>query len=309
LEITQEIPNGNRENTMPVHPESYEDAPMQRHRGIPGPALWVGATVLILVSVVSLGGYLRARSQAREFEASRTEMATALGQAQSQIQALNSRVDALTAAHQAREAALAAQQASPAAAESPRTAVVRPRTRLTSQRPKDDPRWNKMQTQLTDTQRQLSQTRDDLAKAQADLQDRLGSTRDELNTSIARTHDELVTMQKRGERNYYEFQLDKSKQFQRVGPISVSLRKVNTKHANYDLTLLVDDFKMDKKHVNLYEPVWINLSDRPQPVELVVNQITKNRIQGYISEPKYKKSEITATAASSPAQAPQLQQR
>jgi hypothetical protein len=60
---------------------------------------------------------------------------------------------------------------------------------------------------------------------------------------------------------------------------------------------MVDDFKLDKKNINLYEPVWITLTDRPQPVELVVNRVSKDQVTGYLSESKYKKSELSASAA------------
>ena len=58
--------------------------------------------------------------------------------------------------------------------------------------------------------------------------------------------------------------------FQRVGPFSVSLRKVNFKRKSYDLAMIVDDNQLQKKSVNLYEPVWIRVGDHPQPAELVV---------------------------------------
>ena len=54
----------------------------------------------------------------------------------------------------------------------------------------------------------------------------------------------------------------------------------------------MDDRQLEKKHVNLYEPLMFTLADRPQPVELVVNQINKDQVKGYVSEPKYKKSEL-----------------
>src|SRR5262249_49756421 len=86
------------------------------------------------------------------------------------------------------------------------------------------------------------------------------------------------------------------KQFQRVGPISLSLRKANTKRKSYDLAMIVDDVQLQKKSVNLYEPVLINLSDRPQPLELVINRISKDLVTGYLSVPKYKKSELALAA-------------
>ncbi len=180
-----------------------------------------------------------------------------------------------------------------------------------------DPRFRQMQARLADQEKQLSSTREDLSKTRDDLQGKLDSTRDELsgslastkdelNGSIGRTHDDVVALQKRGERNYYEFQLSRSKEFKRIGPLSLSLRKVNTKRKSYDLAMFVDDNQMQKKSINLFEPIWINLDDRPQPVQLVVNQIGKDQIQGYISEPKYKKSELGDTASAAPAPAAAL---
>jgi hypothetical protein len=70
--------------------------------------------------------------------------------------------------------------------------------------------------------------------------------------------------------------------------------------------MIVDDNALAKNHINLYEPVWITLSDRPQPVQLVVNHVEKNEIEGYVSEPKYTKSELLANTEQ-PAQVPQPQ--
>jgi hypothetical protein len=127
----------------------------------------------------------------------------------------------------------------------------------------------------------------------------LNSTKDELNGSIARTHEELVALAKRGERSYFEFDLTKSKQFQRFGPISLSLRRADTKHKNYDLNLIVDDNDLSKKRVNLYEPIWIHTENESQPVQIVVNKVGKNEVHGYVSAPKYKPSELAASGTAS----------
>jgi hypothetical protein len=98
-----------------------------------------------------------------------------------------------------------------------------------------------------------------------------------------------------------------------VGPLSLSVRKVNTKRKSYDLAMFVDDNQLQKKGVNLFEPVWIDLQDQSQPVQLVVNQISKDQIQGYIAAPKYKRSELGETASTgqqpSPATVPALKQQ
>jgi hypothetical protein len=82
----------------------------------------------------------------------------------------------------------------------------------------DDPRWKKMPEQLDDQAKQAEATRQDLTSARTELQG-----------SIATTHDELVLLEKKGERSYFEFDLDKSGQFQSEGPVGVRLRKANTK--------------------------------------------------------------------------------
>jgi hypothetical protein len=84
---------------------------------------------------------------------------------------------------------------------------------------------------------------------------------------------------------------------------------VNQKHRFYDLVMTVEDQQVERKHVSLYEPLMLRLADRPQPVELVVNRIDKNAVKGYISEPKYKNSELASTTTSAPAPEVTLQRR
>ena len=109
-----------------------------------------------------------------------------------------------------------------------------------------------------------------------------------------------MALEKKGERHYSEFSLQKSKQFQKAGPISISLRKSNTKHEYCDLVMMVNDSEVSKKHVDLYEPVLFYPEGFSQPLEVVINSIGKDAARGYISEPKYKSSELAARASSSP---------
>ena len=160
-----------------------------------------------------------------------------------------------------------------------------------------DARFKKLQSQVDAQDKRLEDTRSDLVSA-----------RTELTGSIARTHDELVVLQRRGERNYYEFDVQKSKDFKREGPVSVCLRKANTKQQYADLQLLVDDRKLSQKHVNLYQPVMYYQPDSQQPVEVIINEISKDHIHGYVSAPKYRPSELTASAESGASSAQGLDQ-
>ena len=164
-----------------------------------------------------------------------------------------------------------------------RSAVRRPRVNPY------DARFKKMQSQLDAQGQEIDQTRNDLAGA-----------RTELTGGIAKNHDQLVALQRKGEENYFEFDITKNKQYLRAGPLNVRLRKANVKHQYADLMLIVDDRDVTQKHVNLYQPVMFYTPDSPRPVEVVINSITKNHIHGYVSAPKYRQSELNAMANGQP---------
>jgi hypothetical protein len=241
------------------------------------------AAAALVALVVAAGGYAyHEHNQVNDLTAQNSAMNSSLNATHDQMAALNSRLDALTA-----QKAAEAPSDKPTAAHAP---VYRKGVTAASTRHRiDDPRWKKMQGQLDDQGKQIESTRQDLASARTELQG-----------SIASTHDELVLLEKKGDRNYYEFDLDKTAQFTHEGPVGVRLRKANTKRAYADLELMIDDFKVSKKHVNIYEPVVSYSGDRKMPVELVINSISKNHIHGYVSEPKYKQAELEAMAKPAP---------
>ena len=237
---------------------------------------------------------------------------------QSQVQSVSEKLNAMAAQPAPLPPSPSAEKKPPAQERLPVRVIAKPKKGAPprTSRAADDPRWHQMQSKLADqqkqlaaTQNQIDTTREEAIQAHKELQDNLNSTRDELGGSIAKTHDELTVLQKRGERNYYEFQIDKSKQFHKEGPLSLSVRKVNVKQGYYDVVLMVDDRQLEKKHVNLYEPLMLTLGDRPQPLELVVNQINKDQVKGYVSEPKYKKSDLVAASPGASANDPKALQR
>ena len=266
------------------------------------PRFRFGFLAVALLAFVGLFGYsIHERNLARQLSGQNDQTAAALKATHGQMDALNAKLDAMAAARQP----VATNQAVVPAAQT-RPAVVR--------HSKPDPRWKKFQTQLDAQGKAIEDTRTNLDSTRQDL----SSARTELQGSIAKTHDDLVVLQRKGERNYFEFDIDKSKQFSHAGPVGVSLRKANTKHQYADLELMVDDLKMSKKHLNLYEPAMFYPGDEPRPLELVINRISKDHIHGYISAPKYRNSELNAmsnsaapatTTAQDTTGAPQLQPR
>jgi hypothetical protein len=242
----------------------------------------VPLAIAALIGAGGVGLAVREHRQSLETTSHEQAMAATIGQLEQRVKDLSASLS-----QQAEE------KQRPAPVKVRRTSAVRP---AQPRRPADDPRWQRIESRLADHDQKIAGAKQDVEETRADLEGKLNSTKDELGGLIAKTHDELVALQKRGERNFSEFTLERSKDFRKVGPVSLALRKADTKHKRYNLELIVDDMKLKKKNVSLYEPVYLTLTDRPQPMEVVVNQISKNEVRGYVSQPKYRKSELVSEA-------------
>ena len=238
---------------------------------------WKVMAALGATAMLGLGGLgIYAEHEHRAVAAATTQneqMAVALSSTRGEIEQLNTKINALNSLVAAN---------SETQAELPRVVSSAPKPAV-HKKAVEDPRYKKLQSQVDAQGKAIDETRSDLS-----------NTRTELTGSIARTHDELVLLQKRGERNYYEFDVVKSKQFNFDGPVGVRLKKANVKHDYADLELMLDDRSLSQKHVNIYQPVMFYMPDTPEPIQLVINSISKNHIHGYISSPKYRQSELAA---------------
>lgn len=132
----------------------------------------------------------------------------------------------------------------------------------------------------------VASTRTELAATEAKLAKAIGDLGVESGL-IARTRGDLDALERRGDRAYFEFNLTKTKQPVRLGPVAVQLRKADVKHGRYTLWLYVNDQRIEKKDRTLDEPVQFYLGQQRALHELVVYQIAKNRVIGYLSAPKF----------------------
>ncbi|HWT66881.1 MAG TPA: hypothetical protein VN151_12265 [Terracidiphilus sp.] len=262
-----------------------ENTLSSRLKSSPGPIAVSVAAALIACAGIVFGvrehnSALTADTQRQTLADQNKQMTAQLSTTQNQLDAIAQKVNALSAANQ------------PATAEAGRsgTAPGGRHAGATRHGAVSDSRFTKMQTQIDAQGKLLDAQRSDIDSTRTDL----ATARTELTGSIARTHDELVVLQKKGERNYVEFDITKSKEFKREGPINISLRKANTKRGYADLALIVEDRNLTQKHVNLYQPAMFYTSDAVQPIEIVINDISKDHIHGYVSAPKYRKSELVA---------------
>ncbi len=244
----------------------------------------IGILAAVLAVGGALGGYaIHEHSSAQNLAAQNAQANATLAATQHQLGDLSAKVNDLAARAQAQAAAASAPnpQAGPSGT-GQRSSAVRVR--------RDDPRFKKLQSQLDAQGNAIDQTRSDLNNTQGDLV----NTRTELTGSIAHTHDELVLLQKKGERDFAEFDISKSKEFKKAGSLQVRLRKTNDKHQFADLDLMVNDRNLTQKHINIFQPVMFSTPDSPQPVEVVINDIGKDHIHGYVSAPKYRQSELAS---------------
>lgn len=103
---------------------------------------------------------------------------------------------------------------------------------------------------------------------------------------IATNGKELAALKALGERRYFEFNLTKTKQPQAVGNIRLALQKSDPKRNKYTVTVMADDKRIEKRDKTTNEPVQFYVSGTRQPYEIVVNEVHKDRIVGYLATPK-----------------------
>ncbi len=146
-------------------------------------------------------------------------------------------------------------------------------------------RVSQVSTEVTGVKGDVATTRSELEKTVAELKRATGDI-DGHSVLIATNGKELAALKALGERNFIEFTVTKQKQAQRVGDVSILLKSADFKKNKYTIELTADDKTTEKKDRTINEPVQFLTSKAKQPYELVVNNIKKDTIVGYLSVPK-----------------------
>jgi chromosome segregation ATPase len=147
-------------------------------------------------------------------------------------------------------------------------------------------------TKIGEVSGEVTNVKSDVAKNRADTEKLIAdmkSARGDLGVQsglIATNAKELAALRELGERNYTEFKIAKTKQPQRVGDLAIRLEKADPKHNRYTILVTADDKTVEKKDKTVNEPVQFLLARASQPYELVVNDIKKDMIIGYVASPK-----------------------
>jgi ABC-type transporter MlaC component len=150
---------------------------------------------------------------------------------------------------------------------------------------------SEVKTEVSATKSELEKTISALKQVTGDLGVQSGL--------IATNAKELAALKALGDRDYFEFDIKKTKQPVRVGDIALKLKKTDEKKGRFTIDVVADDRVVEKKDRTVNEPLQFYVSAARQPYELVINQVQKDRIVGYLATPKVKQPRAQTAKASS----------
>jgi predicted nucleic acid-binding Zn-ribbon protein len=158
---------------------------------------------------------------------------------------------------------------------------------LTQVQQESDQKISAVSTEVGGAKKDIESTRTDLEATKTKLERATGDM-GVMSGLIAHNRDDLEDLKRRGDRNYYEFKITRGKTPQRIGPVQLTLTKTDAKKAKYTVTVFVDDRTIEKKDKTAGEPVqfYVKGSARMAPYEIVVFDVAKNEINGYLATPK-----------------------
>ncbi|MGE5646692.1 MAG: hypothetical protein ACM336_12960 [Acidobacteriota bacterium] len=140
-------------------------------------------------------------------------------------------------------------------------------------------------TDVSSVKTDVAATRAELDKTISELK-RVNGDMGEMSGLIATNGRELAALKQLGDRNYTEFNLKKAKAPQKIGDVAILLKKTDPKKNKFTLDVIADDKRVEKKDRNVNEPVQFYVAKARQPYELVVNEVRKDQIVGYLATPK-----------------------
>jgi small-conductance mechanosensitive channel len=265
-----------------------------------GTPRWVGLAVAVLggVSLLSLGVGWSALNQAKSIEqttqasvkANNDALAQRLAKEDEINQQLQSDVKVVTDKLNVTHADLVAarnqnKNATFAVDKKVDNLATSVKAELATKASSDD--INKLNGDVTGVKTDLDATKNSIQMA-----------RSEMGTLIARNHDEIDQLRHMGQRDYFEFTVQRKGGATKVGSIQIELKDTNTKKNRYTINVFADDNSFEKKDRSVNEPIFFYTGGSRTALELVVNKVTKTTATGYLSTPKAAGAASASTATS-----------
>ena len=275
----------------------FQDSAIAHTTGTPR---WVGLAVAVLggVSLLSLGVGWSALNQAKSIEqttqasvkANNDALAQRLAKEDEINQQLQSDVKVVTDKLNVTHADLVAarnqnKNATFAVDKKVDNLATSVKAELATKASSDD--INKLNGDVTGVKTDLDATKNSIQMA-----------RSEMGTLIARNHDEIDQLRHMGQRDYFEFTVQRKGGATKVGSIQIELKDTNTKKNRYTINVLADDNSFEKKDRSVNEPIFFYTGGNRSALELVVNKVTKTTATGYLSVTKSGGATSASTATS-----------
>jgi len=270
--------------------ESVENQPAEKRSS--NAAVMVGATVIVIVLAVALYLIVNLRGRVIALEAAATQQSEETKvivdklhltnkNIEEGMESLGSKVGMTEEELASRTAEFKAQQEQQERAAAKLAAAQQATNKAVAS---VNSEVSGVKTELGGAQSDIASTRNDLAATNAKLESAMG----DLNVHsglIAKNHDELEYLKHKGDRNYFEFTLNK-KQRSPISTVSLELKKTDPKKSRFTLNVYADDHTIEKKDRTLGEPLQFYTGRDRLLYEVVVFNVTKDEISGYLSTPK-----------------------
>lgn len=284
---------------MSTSPVMQPEPPRSR----PSHPVWYLGIALALAGNIALliHSHTLARNLADTQAATQAQIASLNDQLARTTAASEKRVD--TVAREARESAASAQERALSEARRNQAALS---AKLTETREAEQQARRQMGGDIDELRQQHSATdtkvtelggdvngvKGEVASAKSDIEShgnelkRVNGDMGVMSGLIATNAKELASLRELGERNYVEFDLKKKSEPQNVGGIQLSLAKADARRNRYTMNVVAGDKRFEKRDRTINEPVQLYVAGNRQPVEIVVNEVKKDEVVGYVSVPK-----------------------
>lgn len=146
---------------------------------------------------------------------------------------------------------------------------------------------NEVSTDVSGVKAEVASTQTELEKHGTELKRVVGDM-GVMSGLIATNSKDLVALRELGDRNYIEFTLNKRESSKKVGDLMLTLKKADPKRSRYTVEVLADDKRLEKRDKTINEPVQLYVSGNRQPYEIVINEVKKDQVMGYLATPKVK---------------------
>ena len=287
---------GDEPKGEPKYMSEFQESANTNTTGTPR---WVGLAVVVLggISLLGLGVSWSALNQAKNIEQStqatvrqaNEALAQRLAKADEINQQMQSDVKVVTDRLKLTQSELIAarkqnKNATTAVDQKVTSLATSVKAELATKANADD--VNKLNGDVTGVKTDLDATKNSIQMA-----------RSEMGTLIARNHDEIDQLRRMGQRDYFEFTVQRKGGATKVGTIQIELKDTNTRKNRYTINVLADDNSFEKKDRSVNEPIFFYTGGTRAAIELVVNKVTKSTATGYLSVPKAAAGAASASIA------------